>query len=68
MALPEYNGDWVPDWVNDSKIYTISRIIIEIAKEWTNTCYNPIAFKSEEIRDKFLDNNLDLLKEYFELD
>ena len=30
--------------------------------------YNKITFKSEEIRDKFLENNLDLLKEYFELD
>ena len=69
MALPEYNGDWVPDWSNDDECkYIIRRYGNEIGTNFFINTHYPISFKIAEIRDKFLENNLDLLKEYFELD
>lgn len=68
MALPEYNGDWVPDWSDDCIKYTIERWINKLASCSRKHSFANIFFKSEEIRDKFFENNYDLLKEYFELD
>lgn len=68
MALPEYNGDWVPNWEDKSQVYTIIGFGNNILKFSGINHRSHIAFKSEEIRDKFLENNMDLLKEYFELD
>ena len=68
MALPEYNGYWVPDWSNDELKYIIRRYGTGIDTGYYSNIHHHISFKSEEIRDKFLENNYDLLKEYFELD
>lgn len=68
MALPEYNGNWVPDWGSDCIKYTIERWMNKIASCSRKHSFVNIFFKSEEIRDKFYQNNYDLLKEYFELD
>lgn len=69
MALPEYNGDWVPDWNDDCEAkYIIRRVRNGIDTDYYSITHHHIFFKSEEIRDKFLENNYDLLKEYFELD
>lgn len=68
MALPEYNGDWVPDWNNNYNKFIILRHEDDIIKYSSVNYYNQITFKSSEIRDRFLKNNYDLLKEYFELD
>jgi hypothetical protein len=68
MALPEYNGDWVPDWSDDDLKYIIRRYGSGIDTDYYSNTHHHIFFKSSEIRDKFLENNLDLLKEYFELD
>ena len=68
MALPEYNGDWVPDWSSSGDKFIIGRYSGKIEINYCKETYYPISFKSSEIRNKFLDNNLDLLKEYFELD
>ena len=68
MALPEYNGDWVPDWSDDERKYIIRLYWSGIDTASYSNTHHPISFKSAEIRDKFLENNYDLLKEYFELD
>ena len=68
MALPEYNGDWVPDWSNSCDKFIIGRHSGDIEIEYYIKHYYPISFKTAEIRNKFLENNLGLLKEYFELD
>lgn len=69
MALPEYNGNWVPDWSDDcEEKYIIKRVRNSIESYIFSNAHHHISFKSKEIRDKFLDNNLGLLKEYFELD
>ena len=68
MALPEYNGDWVPDWSDDDTKFVIRRHVRIIALDHYTKIHHFLAFKSKEIRDKFIENNYDLLKEYFELD
>lgn len=68
MALPEYNGDWVPDWSNDELKYIIRLYSGNFEINSYSKTYHHISFKSSAIRDKFLENNYDLLKEYFELD
>lgn len=68
MALPEYNGDWVPDWDNDKQVkYIIVRFKNKIIKDQSINSYFPIAFKSASALNKFFENNYDLLKEYFQL-
>lgn len=69
MALPEYNGDWVPDWNSDSVKNVIHRRGIGLCCDFNYDIYiyQPIAFKSVAVCKKFFYNNLDLLKEYFEL-
>ena len=68
MALPEYNGDWVPDWNDDEFKYIIRRYRNGLDTDDYSKTHHHISFKTAEIRDKFLENNYDLLKEYFELD
>ena len=69
MALPEYNGDWVPDWSDDCEAkYIIRRVRNGIDTDYYSITHHHIFFKSSEIRNRFLENNFDLLKEYFELD
>ena len=68
MALPEYNGDWVPDWTDDSTKFIIRRCGNTIVFDFYTKTYYSISFKRPEIRHRFMQNNYDLLKEYFELD
>ena len=68
MALPEYNGDWVADWSDDDDKFVIIKYCDRIGSDYYSKTHHFLSFKSEEIRDKFIENNYDLLKEYFELD
>ena len=69
MALPEYNGDWVPDWKNGTQLkHCIKMDSMNIVYATFSTAYSKLSFKTAEIRNRFMENNYDLLKEYFELD
>ena len=68
MALPEYNGDWVPDWSDDDTKFVLGRYGRTIALDHYTKTHHFLAFKSQQIRDKFHENNYDLLKEYFGMD
>ena len=69
MALPEYNGDWVPDWSTSAQLkHCIEMDSMNIVSVTFYTAYSKLPFKTIEIRNRFLENNYDLLKEYFELD
>ncbi len=69
MALPCYNGDWIPDWENGlfDKYSLIRR---SNAFELILRCdtFATITFKSKEVRDSFLKNHEDLLRQYFQMD
>jgi hypothetical protein len=67
MALPCYNGDWEADWNGDTQNHVIERYGNEIGKDYYSIAFSPIAFKSKEIRDAFLENHQELLKQYFQL-
>ena len=69
MALPCYNGDWIPDLGNESlDKYTLIRRGNEIELILRNDTFAPISFKSKEVRESFLENHEDLLRQYFEMD
>lgn len=69
MALPCYNGDWVPNWANGcAGKHVIGRSGNKVIKaNYANAC-EKLAFISEEAQDAFYDNHMDLLRTYFELD
>ena len=69
MALPCYNGDWMPDWNNLSQIkYCIERLLkYNIVKLDFSGCFSFLAFKSKEARDVFLENHLDLIRQFYQL-
>ena len=68
MALPEYNGDWVADWTDGSSKYCIvpvnKKLMVDLFYEYAQK----ICFKSSEIAEIFLANNLDLIKQFNEMD
>ena len=58
-----YNDGWKPDWKNSTE----TKYIIEINRDYiTKTFYNHtkriLAFKTKNIRDKFLENFRDLIE------
>ena len=67
MALPCYNGDWTPDWADNSPKWIISRGGNDLLRTAVCHAYFPIAFKSEEARDAFWNNHQYLLKQYHQL-
>ena len=69
MALPCYNGDWIPNWGNELfDKYALIRRDNEIELIYGADTFAPIAFKSKEVRESFLKNHEDLLRQYFEMD
>ena len=58
-----YNEGWKPDWKNDRELkYTIEIFYDDIVKRIYECRYKVLAFKTEELRDKFLENFRDLIK------
>lgn len=68
MALPCYNGDWEAGWNGVTQNHVIERYGNEISKDYYSKAFSPIAFKSKEIRDAFMENHVELLYKYFQLD
>ncbi len=68
MALPCYNGDWESDWNGATQNNVIERYGNEISKDCYSKVFSPIAFKSQEARDAFMENYGELLYKYFQLD
>ena len=68
MALPFYNGTWVPNWENKEQIkYCIVRSNDTIKVDERVCSFGFLTFKSKEIRDIFLENYLNLIKQFYEL-
>ena len=68
MALPEYNGDWTPNWKDtyEKKFCIVpskENLQIEIFREYKQK----ICFKNMVLAERFMENNSDLLKQFNEL-
>ena len=69
IALPCYNGDWIPDWENRNEEkyfpYIANNIILSgiVYME-----FHHVAFKSYDVYKAFIENHEDLLRQYFEMD
>lgn len=58
-----YNDGWKPDWKNDTELkYVIEIFYDNIVKRIYECRYKVLAFKTEELRDKFLENFRDLIE------
>ena len=69
MALPCYNGDWIPDWENHSEMkYCPCAIMGQIIPSFEYKKFNHISFKDFDIYESFLKNHEDLLRQYFQMD
>lgn len=51
-----YNGDWVPDWTDEERKYTIVLYEYEICSGEVPSIPHILVFKSRELRDEFLRN------------
>ena len=59
-----YRQGWVPDWKDgDAKKYCISTFKSEIDKDVYYCGNNILSFQTEEIRDKFMENFIDLIEQ-----
>ena len=68
MALPCHNGDWVPDWDDPNQDRCcIARLKHGITQLDFSGYFNFLTFKSEKVRDVFLDNHIDLIKQFYQL-
>ena len=68
MALPCYNGTWTPNWESSGQTkYCIIRWKNTIETYTVGFGFEFLAFKSKETRDIFLENHLNLIKQFYEL-
>ncbi len=68
MALPCYNGDWVPNWDDLSQQkYFIIRLKSDLVKINFSSYFCFLAFKSEKVRDIFFNNHMDLIRQFYQL-
>lgn len=60
--MGQYNKEWIPNWKDSSIKYILYYCNDDITKNYTSNTRNLLAFKSEEIRDRFLEDHEDLIK------
>ena len=56
-----FNGDWQPDYKDDSDKYVIRVDGDEIVKDVTKSSQYLLVFKTQEIRDFYLENYLNII-------
>nr|DAQ42184.1 MAG TPA: hypothetical protein [Caudoviricetes sp.] len=57
-----YNDGWKPDWMNSAEKYIIYFYRNAICCDTAYTLHKVLAFKTKELRDKFLENFRDLIE------
>ena len=67
MALPCYNGDWVPDYNDGELKHTIIRYKNYLEKESTFGSFTFLAFKTEEIMNVFYQKYKPLIKTFYQI-
>lgn len=64
MASPTYNGDWLADWEDDmTDKYIIYFVDSEVEKARSRCRSHFLSFKTEDARDRFLENHRGLIIE-----
>ena len=58
----KYNGDWKPDWTDNSTKYCIYAYMSIISKEMRSITQHVLAFETRNLRNDFLTNFKDLLE------
>lgn len=57
-----YNGDWEPDWTDDTRKHVIYSFNSEIVDGCAVSQSEILSFKNEELRDEFLENFRELIE------
>ena len=57
-----YNDGWEPDWTNSKWKFCLTTVKNNIVKESLTSANTIMSFKSEELRNKFLENFKDLIE------
>ena len=58
-----WNENWIPDWTNvEVTKYVIRYDDSSIVSVWRTSLSNPLAFKTSELRDEFLETFRDLIE------
>ena len=57
-----WNGDWKADWQKADEKHVITIIADRTQKDWFTAVNKVLAFKTPELRDKFLDTFRDLIE------
>lgn len=68
QLMKAYNGDWVPNWKNDTQPkYVITREgdYLEQWRYYSLYCF--LAFPTEELRDEFMKNFEPLIKTFYQI-
>lgn len=69
QLMAVYNDGWEPDWNDNAQMkFGLERDSYRILSNYYCSTYYFLAFKSAELRDKFLKNFEPLIKEYFMID
>ena len=63
MRLPEYNRDEEIDWEDGELKYVICDLCSFFTTKAEKSRYSFLVFKTRDIADRFLKNNLDLIKQ-----
>lgn len=62
QLMKQANGDWTPDWTDGKSKYSIARKSEYLVDWYSVDTPRFLAFKSEEIRDEFLELHRDLIE------
>lgn len=61
QLMDVYNDGWVPDWTDNKHKYVIYIQSNKIEKTFYSSIQSFLAFKTEELRDEFIENFKDLI-------
>jgi len=67
QLMADINGDWVPDWEDDTNKYIIYQYEGKAYKDFSYYESYFLVFKTEEIRDQFYDDHIELINEFFKI-
>lgn len=69
LLMDDLGDECNVDWGDENEIkYVLRRISNEVKKDWLRGSFEFLAFKTESIRDAFLEKHERLIKDYFMID
>jgi len=67
QLMADVNGEWTPDWEYDTIKYVIWKCGNQTIRSLCTSTADFLAFPTEEIRDQFYDDHIELINEFFKI-